>query len=66
MLLLDEPTSALVYFDRVIVMADGRVADSATVPEKLARHPAFRDIVYVSARGALRDATPSRHAEETP
>ena len=40
---------ALVYFDRVIVMADGRVVDSGTVAEILERQPAFREVVYSAA-----------------
>ena len=40
---------ALVYFDRVMVMADGRVVDSGTVAEILERQPAFREVVYSAA-----------------
>ena len=45
--------SALVYFDRVIVMADGRVVDAGTVAEILERQPAFREVVYSAAHGAV-------------
>jgi ATP-binding cassette, subfamily B, bacterial len=47
--------SALIYFDHVIVMAEGRIADSGTVAEILERQPAFREIVYSAAHGALRE-----------
>jgi ATP-binding cassette, subfamily B, bacterial len=40
---------ALVYFNRVIVMAEGRVVDSGTVAEILERQPAFREVVYSAA-----------------
>jgi ABC-type multidrug transport system fused ATPase/permease subunit len=40
---------ALVYFDRIIVMAEGRVVDSGTVAEILERQPAFREVVYSAA-----------------
>jgi ABC-type multidrug transport system fused ATPase/permease subunit len=42
---------ALVYFDRIIVMAEGRVVDSGTVAEILERQPAFREVVYSAAHG---------------
>ena len=45
--------SALIYFNRVIVMADGRIADSGTVAEILERQPAFREVVYSAAHGAV-------------
>lgn len=44
--------SALVYFNRVIVMAEGRVVDAGTVAEILERQPAFREVVYSAAHGA--------------
>ena len=47
--------SALIYFNRVIVMAEGRIADSGTVAEILERQPAFREIVYAAAHGAVRE-----------
>ena len=37
------------YFDRIIVMAEGRVVDSGTVAEILERQPAFREVVYSAA-----------------
>jgi len=40
---------ALVYFNRIIVMAEGRVVDSGTVAEILERQPAFREVVYSAA-----------------
>ena len=40
---------ALVYFNRVIVMAEGRVVDAGTVAEILERQPAFREVVYSAA-----------------
>jgi ABC-type bacteriocin/lantibiotic exporter with double-glycine peptidase domain len=46
--------SALVYFDRVIVIAEGRVVDSGTVAEILERQPAFREVVYSAAHDAAR------------
>jgi ABC-type multidrug transport system fused ATPase/permease subunit len=45
--------SALVYFNRVIVMAEGRVVDSGTVAEILERQPAFREVVYSAAHAAV-------------
>ena len=51
--------SALIYFNRVIVMAEGRIADSGTLAEILERQPAFREIVYSAAhriRSGLRVA----------
>jgi ATP-binding cassette, subfamily B, bacterial len=45
--------SALVYFNRVIVMAEGRVVDSGTVAEILERQPAFREVVYSAAHEAV-------------
>jgi ATP-binding cassette, subfamily B, bacterial len=51
--------SALIYFNRVIVMAEGRIADSGTVAEILERQPAFREIVYAAAHGALREPAPA-------
>ena len=50
--------SALVYFDRVIVMAEGRVVDSGTVAEILERQPAFREVVYSAAHDAARVPAP--------
>jgi ATP-binding cassette, subfamily B, bacterial len=47
--------SALVYFNRVIVMAEGRIVDSGTVAEILERQPAFREVVYSTAHGVARD-----------
>jgi ATP-binding cassette, subfamily B, bacterial len=47
--------SALIYFNRVIVMAEGRIADSGTLAEILERQPAFREIVYSAAHGAVRE-----------
>jgi ATP-binding cassette, subfamily B, bacterial len=41
--------SALVYFNRVVVMAEGRVVDSGTVAEIMERQPAFREVVYSAA-----------------
>jgi ABC-type multidrug transport system fused ATPase/permease subunit len=40
---------ALVYFNRVIVMAEGRVVDAGTVAEIMERQPAFREVVYSAA-----------------
>jgi ABC-type multidrug transport system fused ATPase/permease subunit len=51
--------SALVYFDRVIVMADGRVVDAGTVSEILERQPAFREVVYSAAHVASSAPAPS-------
>jgi ATP-binding cassette, subfamily B, bacterial len=50
--------SALVYFNRVIVMAEGRVVDSGTVAEILERQPAFREVVYSAAHAAVPAAEP--------
>jgi ATP-binding cassette, subfamily B, bacterial len=47
--------SALVYFNRVIVMAEGRIVDSGTVAEILERQPAFREVVYSTAHGVARE-----------
>jgi ATP-binding cassette, subfamily B, bacterial len=47
--------SALIYFNRIILMADGRIADSGTLAEILERQPAFREIVYSSAHGLVRE-----------
>jgi ABC-type multidrug transport system fused ATPase/permease subunit len=44
--------SALVYFNRVIVMAEGRVVDAGTVAEILERQPAFREVVYSAAHAS--------------
>jgi ABC-type transport system involved in cytochrome bd biosynthesis fused ATPase/permease subunit len=52
--------AALVYFDRVIVMADGRVVDSGTVAEILERQPAFREVVYSAAHTAVPPPQPTR------
>ncbi|HJU24624.1 MAG TPA: ABC transporter ATP-binding protein [Casimicrobiaceae bacterium] len=52
--------AALVYFDRVIVMADGRVVDSGTVAEILERQPAFREVVYSAAHTAVPPPQPAR------
>jgi len=51
--------SALVYFNRVIVMADGRIVDSGTVAEILERQPAFREVVYSAAHAAVPAAVPA-------
>jgi ABC-type multidrug transport system fused ATPase/permease subunit len=48
--------SALIYFNRVIVMAEGRIADAGTVAEVLERQPAFREVVYAAAHGAVRES----------
>jgi ATP-binding cassette, subfamily B, bacterial len=50
--------SALVYFNRVIVMAEGRIVDSGTVSEILERQPAFREVVYSAAHGIAHEAVP--------
>ena len=45
--------SLLEHFDRVVLMVDGRVLDSGTVPEVEARQPIFRDMVRREARAPL-------------
>ncbi|HUP05959.1 MAG TPA: ABC transporter ATP-binding protein [Caldimonas sp.] len=45
--------SLLEHFDRVVLMVDGRVLDSGTVPEVEARQPVFRDMVRRDARPPL-------------
>ena len=55
--------SALVYFDWIIVMAEGLLVDAGTVAEILERQPAFREVVHSAAHGAVpaqRDATATR------
>ena len=42
--------SLLEHFDRVVLMVDGCVLDSGTVPEVEARQPIFRDMVRREAR----------------
>ena len=51
--------SALIYFNRVIVMAEGRIADAGTVADVLERQPAFREVVYAAAHGAVRESEPA-------
>ena len=51
--------SALIYFNLVIVMAEGRIADAGTVADVLERQPAFREVVYAAAHGAVRESEPA-------
>jgi ABC-type multidrug transport system fused ATPase/permease subunit len=45
--------SLLEHFDRVVLMVDGRVVDTGTVPEVEQRQPIFREMVRSQARGRL-------------
>jgi ABC-type multidrug transport system fused ATPase/permease subunit len=45
--------SLLEHFDRVVLMVDGRVVDSGTVPEVEQRQPVFREMVRSQARERL-------------
>jgi ATP-binding cassette subfamily B protein len=51
--------SALIYFNRVIVMAEGRIVDAGTVAEILERQPAFREVVYSAAHAAVQAPPPA-------
>jgi ABC-type multidrug transport system fused ATPase/permease subunit len=44
--------SVLPRFDRVVLMADGRVVDSGTVDELLLRQPLFRELWTLAMQGA--------------
>ena len=48
--------SALPHFDRLVLMADGRVVDCGTLDEVLARQPMLRDMVEAGHATARRDA----------
>jgi len=54
--------SALIYFNRIILLAEGRIADSGTLADILERQPAFREIVYSSAHGIVREPVAGSHA----
>jgi len=55
--------SLLEHFDRVVLMVDGRVVDSGTVPEVEQRQPIFREMVRSQARAQLDlPAAPSAEA----
>ena len=45
--------SLLEHFDRVVLMVDGRVVDSGTVPEVEQRQPLFHEMVRSQARARL-------------
>ena len=45
--------SLLEHFDRVVLMVDGRVVDSGSVPEVEQRQALFREMVRSQARGRL-------------
>ena len=45
--------SALGYFDKVILMADGQVVDAGPVAEVLERQPQLREMAYAAAHAAL-------------
>jgi ABC-type bacteriocin/lantibiotic exporter with double-glycine peptidase domain len=48
--------SALGYFDKVIVMADGEVVDGGPVAEVLERQPQLREMAYAAAHAAMAGA----------
>jgi ABC-type multidrug transport system fused ATPase/permease subunit len=48
--------SALGYFDKVILMADGEVVDAGPVAEVLERQPQLREMAYAAAHAALAGA----------
>jgi ABC-type bacteriocin/lantibiotic exporter with double-glycine peptidase domain len=50
--------SALGYFDKVIVMADGEVVDAGPVAEVLERQPQIREMAYAAAHAALAGSQP--------
>jgi ABC-type multidrug transport system fused ATPase/permease subunit len=41
--------SVLTHFDRVVLLVGGRIADTGTIDELLARQPLFREIWQGSA-----------------
>ena len=45
--------SLLEHFDRVVLMVDGRIVDSGTVPEVEQRQPIFREMVRSQAHARL-------------
>ena len=47
--------SALPHFDRLVLMSEGRVVDSGTLGDVLARQPMLRDMVEAGGRGTARD-----------
>jgi ABC-type multidrug transport system fused ATPase/permease subunit len=48
--------SALGYFDKVILMADGEVVDAGPVAEVLERQPQLREMAYAAAHAAMASA----------
>jgi ABC-type transport system involved in cytochrome bd biosynthesis fused ATPase/permease subunit len=45
--------SLLEHFDRVVLMVDGRIVDSGTVPEVEQRQPLFHEMVRSQAHARL-------------
>lgn len=53
--------SLLHHFDKVVMMANGRVVDAGTVEDLLARQPAFHDMLKNQASAAM---AASRHTDD--
>ena len=48
--------SALPYFDRIVLMAEGRIVDSGTPDDVLGRQPLLRDMVEAGRAARRREA----------
>jgi ABC-type bacteriocin/lantibiotic exporter with double-glycine peptidase domain len=57
--------SALANFDRLVLMAEGRIVDSGPLDEVLGRQPMLRDMVE-AGRSTARSDAPARPREEQP